>query len=273
MNLLSSAKINLNLKIAPVLSGNLHELVSDIIPIGIFDKIEILENNENIIKYDKEELNDTFTTVHKALQLIKKSNPTFDKKFIINISKNIPIQSGLGGGSSNAGTVISYLCKEYELNIPSFGEIAQSIGSDVPFFVQGCAARVEGIGQKITQLDSIPNMDLLIAVPKFGLSTKDVFNEFDKLEVVDSPKYQWSQIDIFNDLFYSASQIQPEILEIKKSLENKLNERFHMSGSGSSLFAIIDDPAKHGDLQVENLNLKSLYITKKIDCSFSQNDD
>ena len=73
MNLLSSAKINLNLKIAPVLSGNLHELVTDIIPIGIFDKIEILENNENIIKYDKEELNDTFTTVHKALQLIKKS--------------------------------------------------------------------------------------------------------------------------------------------------------------------------------------------------------
>ena len=180
MKLLSSAKINLNLKILGVTQDNLHELISDIIPIGIFDEIEILENNKNIIEFDKKELNGVQTTVHKSLELIKKFNPNFDKKFKINILKNIPMEAGLGGSSSDAGTILSYLCKEYELNIPSFGEIAQSIGSDVPFFVQGCAARVEGIGQKITQLDSIPNMDLLIAVPKFGLSTKDVFNEFDK---------------------------------------------------------------------------------------------
>ena len=57
MKLLSSAKINLNLKILGVTQDNLHELVSDIIPIGIFDEIEILENNKNIIEFDKKELN------------------------------------------------------------------------------------------------------------------------------------------------------------------------------------------------------------------------
>ena len=273
MKLLSSAKINLNLKILGVTQDNLHELVSDIIPIGIFDEIEILENNKNIIEFDKKELNGVQTTVHKSLELIKKFNPNFDKKFKINILKNIPMEAGLGGSSSDAGTILSYLCKEYELNVPPYTEIAHFIGSDVPFFVYGSAAKVEGIGDKITPLKGITNMDLLITVPKFSLGTKDVFNQYDKLNERDTFKYQWKQIDIYNDLFDAAALVQPEIVDIKNDLETKLNEKFYMTGSGSSLFAIIDDPTKYKELSAENFNLKSIYITKKIDCSFSQNDD
>ena len=273
MKLLSSAKINLNLKISSATVGNLHELISDIIPIDIFDEIEIVENRNNIIEYDKEELNTIHTTVHKAFELIEKFNPSFDKKFKINISKNIPIEAGLGGSSSNAGTVISYLCKEYELNVPSYIEIAHFIGSDVPFFVHGSAAKVEGIGEKITPLSGLPSMNLLVAVPKFGLSTKEVFNQFDKLKEIDTSKDQWNQIDIFNDLFDAATHLQPEIIDIKNHLETELNQKFYMSGSGSSLFAILDDKAIYNELDSENFNLQSMYITKKIDCSFSQNDD
>ena len=234
---------------------------------------EIEENKKNSIEYDKKELNTVHTTVHKAFELIEKCNPNFDKKFNINISKNIPIEAGLGGSSSNAGTVISYLCREYELNVPSYTEIAHYIGSDVPFFVHGSAAKVEGVGERITALNGIPNMNLIVAVPKFGLSTKEVFNQYDKLKVIDTPKDKWNQIDIFNDLFYAASYLQPEIIDIKNHLETELNETFYMSGSGSSLFAIFDDEAIHNELDSENFNLQSIYITKKIDCSFSQNDD
>lgn len=273
MKLLSSAKINLNLKISLVNVGNLHELISDIIPIDIFDEMEIMENNHNSIKYDKEELNTIHTTVHKAFELIEKFNPNFDKKFKINISKNIPIKAGLGGSSSNAGTIISYLCKEYELNVPSYTEIAHYIGSDVPFFVHGSAAKIEGIGERITPLSGLPSMNLLVAVPKFGLSTKEVFNQYDMLKEIDTPKDQWNQIAIFNDLFDAASQLQPEIIDIKNHLETELNQKFYMSGSGSSLFAIIDDVSNYSEVDPENFNLQSMYITKKIDCSFSQNDD
>ena len=273
MKLLSSAKINLNLAILPANDSDLHELISDIIPVDIFDEIEIEENKKNSIEYDKKELNTVHTTVHKALELIKKCNPNFDKQFKINISKNIPIEAGLGGSSSNAGTVISYLCREYELNVPSYTEIAHYIGSDVPFFVHGSAAKVEGIGERITPLNAIPNMNLIVAVPKFGLSTKEVFNQYDKLKLIDTPKDKWNQIDIFNDLFYAASYLRPEIIDIKNHLETELNETFYMSGSGSSLFAIFDDEAIHNELDSENFNLQSTYITKKIDCSFSQNDD
>ena len=116
-------------------------------------------------------------------------------------------------------------------------------------------------------------MDLLITVPKFSLGTKDVFNQYDKLNERDTFKYQWNQIDIYNDLFDAAALVQPEIVDIRNDLETKLNEKFYMTGSGSSLFAIIDDPAKYKELSAENFNLQSIYITKKIDCSFSQNDD
>ena len=91
------------------------------------------------------------------------------------------MEAGLGGSSSDAGTIISYLCKEYELNVPPYTEIAHFIGSDVPFFVYGSAAKVEGIGDKITPLKGITHLALLIPVPKFSLGTKDVFNQYDKL--------------------------------------------------------------------------------------------
>jgi 4-diphosphocytidyl-2C-methyl-D-erythritol kinase len=116
-------------------------------------------------------------------------------------------------------------------------------------------------------------MNLLVAVPKFGLSTKEVFNQYDKLKEIDTSKDQWNQIDIFNDLFDAATHLQPEIIDIKNHLETELNQKFYMSGSGSSLFAILDDKAIYNELDSENFNLQSMYITKKIDCSFSQNDD
>ena len=116
-------------------------------------------------------------------------------------------------------------------------------------------------------------MSLLVAVPKFGLSTKEVFNQYDKLSEIDTSRDQWNQIDIFNDLFNAAAHLQPEIIDIKNHLETELNQKFYMSGSGSSLFAIIDDEAIHNELDSENFNLQSMYISKKIDCSFSQNDD
>ena len=80
MKLLSSAKINLNLAILPANDSDLHELISDIIPVDIFDEIEIEENKKNSIEYDKKKLNTVHTTVHKAFELIKKCNPNFERR-------------------------------------------------------------------------------------------------------------------------------------------------------------------------------------------------
>ena len=83
MKLKTSAKINLNLEIFSEKLENLHKLSSVMIPIDIYDNIEIEESIRETIKFSDENLNTIESTIHKALNLIRKSNPSFDKNFDI----------------------------------------------------------------------------------------------------------------------------------------------------------------------------------------------
>ena len=132
---------------------SLHKLSSLMIPIDLYDDIEIEESISENIKFSDGNLNNIESTIHKALKLIRKNNPSFDKSFDIYIDKKIPYNSGLGGGSSDAGALIRYLCDNYELDLPSNLEIVREVGSDVPFFVQGVSAVIKGIGEIVEPLD------------------------------------------------------------------------------------------------------------------------
>ena len=147
MKLRTSAKLNLNLEIFSEKRDSLHKLSSLMIPVDIYDNIEIEESISDTINFSDENLNLIESTIHKALKLIRKNNPSFDKSFDIYIDKKIPYNSGLGGGSSDAGAVIRYLCDNYELDLPSNLEIVREVGSDVPFFLQGVSAVIQGIGE------------------------------------------------------------------------------------------------------------------------------
>ena len=249
---------------------NLHKLSSLMIPIDLFDNIEIEESRSDTIKYSDENLNTIESTIHKALKLIRKNNPSFDRSFDIYIDKKIPYNSGLGGGSSDAGAVIRYLCDNYELDLPSNLDIVREVGSDVPFFVQGVSAVIKGIGEIVEPLDLNTDLDLLIAVPKVGLSTKEVFNTFDTLNSKNRDTDNWNTIDIFNDLWPAATEVFPELVSLRDSLQEKYQNKFFMSGSGSSFFSIIE---AREELKPENVNFSFIQYCKKIDCSLYQNDD
>ena len=270
MKLRTSAKINLNLEILSEKQDNLHKLSSLMIPIDIYDDIEIKESVSETIKFSDENLNTIESTIHKALKLVRKNNPSFDKSFDIYIDKKIPYNSGLGGGSSDAGAVIRYLCDNYELDLPSNLDIVREVGSDVPFFVQGVSAVIKGIGEIVETLDLNTDIDLLIAVPKVGLSTKEVFNTFDSLDSKNRDTDAWNKIEIFNDLWPAATEIYPELVSLRKSLQEKYKSKFFMSGSGSSFFSIIQE---REELKLENVNFSFIQYCKKIDCSLYQNDD
>ena len=214
MKLRTSAKINLNLEIFSEKQDNLHKLSSLMIPVDIYDYIEIKESVNETIKFSDENLNSIESTIHKALKLIRKNNPSFDKSFDIYIDKKIPYNSGLGGGSSDAGAVIRSLCDIYELDLPSNLEIVREVGSDVPFFIQGVSAVIQGIGEVVEPLDLNTDIDLLIAVPKVGLSTKDVFNSFDTLDSKNRDTDTWKTIEIFNDLWPAATVVYLSLIHI-----------------------------------------------------------
>ena len=270
MKLKTSAKINLNLEIFSEKQDNLHKLSSLMIPIDIFDYIEIEESVTESIKFSDENLNTIESTIHKALKLIRKNNPSFDKRFDIFIDKKIPFNSGLGGGSSDAGAVIRYLCDNYELDLPSNLEIVREVGSDVPFFVHGVSAEIQGIGEILKPLDLNTQLDLLIAVPNVGLSTKEVFNSFDTLDSKNRDADTWNVIEIFNDLWPAATMVYPELVFLREALQEKFHNKFFMSGSGSSFFSIIE---ARQELKPEYESFSFIKYCKKIDCSLSQNDD
>ena len=111
MKFLSSAKINLNLEVNSETKDGLHTLTSYLIPIDFYDVIEINEideKNDKIIFTPDIELKGK-STIEKSLDLLRESN-SFGKYFEVKVTKNIPIEGGLGGGSSNAGSIIKYIC-------------------------------------------------------------------------------------------------------------------------------------------------------------------
>ena len=272
MRLLTSAKINLNLKVSELQNSGLHFLDSDMIPIDIYDEISINEAEEDKILFSIEPLNNEYTTVHKALALLRKINSSFKQQFVISIEKNIPLQSGLGGGSSDAGALLKYLVDTYQLEEPSMLEIATEVGSDVPFFYNGASSKVQGIGDVLKPFnsDTLNNVQVIIAVPNIHLSTGAVFNKFDELETKSTQKHEFNNIEIFNDLWEASSELSLDLKKIKNELENVFQNKFFMSGSGPTLFSLFDSQIENNFTNYSNDNLRFFKVCKKIECSLSQ---
>ena len=272
MRLITSAKINLNLKVSEQQISGLHFLDSDMIPIDIYDEISINEAEEDKILFSIEPLNDEYTTVHKALALLRKINSSFKQQFVISVEKNIPLQSGLGGGSSDAGALLKYLVDTYQLEEPSMLEIATEVGSDVPFFYNGASSKVQGIGDVLKPFnsDTLNNVQVIIAVPNIHLSTGAVFNKFDELETKSTQKHEFNNIEIFNDLWEASSELSLDLKKIKNELENVFQNKFFMSGSGPTLFSLFYSQVENNFTNYSNNNLRYFKVCKKIECSLSQ---
>ena len=272
MRLLTSAKINLNLKVSQQQNSGLHFLDSDMIPIDIYDEISINEAEEDKILFSIEPLNNEYTTVHKALALLRKINSSFKQQFVISVEKNIPLQSGLGGGSSDAGALLKYLVDTYQLEEPSMLEIATEVGSDVPFFYNGASSKVQGIGDVLKPFnsDNLNNVEIILAVPNIHLSTGAVFSKFDELETKSTQKHEFNNIEIFNDLWEASSELSEDLKKIKNELEYDFQNKFFMSGSGPTLFSLFDSQIENNFTNYSNNNLRFFKVCKKIECSLSQ---
>ncbi len=182
----SFAKINLYLKITGKRTDGYHLLDSLMILVDIFDEIEIEKSDdlELIIKSS----DDAFlqqdwrqNIVIKAVNLLA-AEFNFEPKIKITLTKNIPVAAGLGGGSSNAASIMLLLNYFYQLglNQKQLLELGLKIGADVPFFLDALVNKkpvfVSGIGEVLKDFEGvIPNWHLLIVNPKKPLSTKEVF--------------------------------------------------------------------------------------------------
>ena len=245
----SWAKVNLSLNVIRRLPSNYHKIESLITFVQFSDEIKIksIDEAKHKISFSGKFSKGigTNNTVIKLLNLLEKKKLIKNKKFEIKITKNIPQKSGMGGGSMNAACILRYLIKKKIINISAkkVKEIAYEVGADVVLGLEKKNSILLKNG-KTVRLTNKLNFYVLIAMPKFGCSTKNIFSRVMKFS---KPVYfkrnkaffkinniVQSKNDLENIVFKKYSKIK----NLKNFLSSLPNSAFaRMTGSGSAVVA------------------------------------
>lgn len=260
VELLSPAKINLYLNIVGKYPGGYHRLETVVERISLFDKLEITINSRPVINIssNNKKLETKENLCYKAAELIKKE---FGLPFGFNIylEKNIPIGAGLGGGSSNAASLLLGIKSLANLNFSreKLYEIGEKLGSDVNFFLSDSKfAFLTGRGQKVEPLFSKIKLNHFIVWPKVFVSTKKVYENNKRylpagrqeltrfFSSVNILKYSLKNADcsflkkgVYNCLEKSAFALYEKLARVKAVL-NKGKMVALMTGSGGAFYTI-----------------------------------
>ena len=179
----------------------------------------------------------------------------------IELKKEIPMGAGLGGGSSDAASTLIGLNALWNLQLDKkvLANLGLQLGADVPFFIYGQNAFVEGIGEKIQEI-KLDNRDFLVIFPKQGIATASIFQDPEltrdhaQITMESFLASPWS--DLSNDCQAVAMRICPEVKQALDWISQAIPGSMpRMSGSGSSVFAVLDpktNPAKLANL-LQNL--------------------
>ena len=252
------AKINLGLHIHKKREDGFHELETILQMVTWFDELQLEGTCEKVELFcDTPEIpNDETNLVVKAARLLQKHFPGRCAGVNITLKKSIPSGAGLGGGSGNAAGVLLALNHLWDLKISRENLIALSgeLGSDVPFFLISPCAIGTGKGEILEPIKNPINLYVLMIYPNLPLSTPWVYGNL-KLKLTKHKnnisiltnflmRSDFAQLGagLYNDLEPIVFKRYPEILEIKNELLRSGAGGALLSGSGSTVFGIFDNP-------------------------------
>ena len=263
MKLKSFAKINLFLEVIGKYENNFHMINSIVSRIDLFDEVEIKESEELAVSFkgpfasfiDNNNINYLF-------QILKEEHLMSQTGFTVTVDKNIPVGSGLGGGSSNVAVILNYLENKSYINKEKKLLISRKLGSDIEFFLENDPALLSSRGKVNSRFKILSNKFILLVYPQKFLSTKEVYSKckiIDKKSVFDFGKKNLSLDEIMrntsNSLEESAINICKEINEIKNIfLTDKQSQYARMSGSGSSYYGIYESEKDAKNAEKDLLN-------------------
>lgn len=194
---------------------------------------------------------DESNLVIKALSVFRRET-RMTTPLAIHLEKNVPHGAGLGGGSSDAAATLRALDRIHGtgLSHEKLCKMAAEIGSDIPFFLGGSVARVGGRGERVAVAPDLPRIPVLLLKPSFGVSTPEAYRHWaDSKELpgisYGSQRFDWGEL--VNDLERPVFQKHLFLGEMKKWLLGRKGVAGAlMSGSGSTMFAVLDD-LKHAE--------------------------
>lgn len=244
-NVLAPAKLNLFLHITGRRDDGYHLLQSVFMLIDWCDTLHFDVRDDGVI--EREDLNVPLPAddlVMRAAQSLQRASGTHLGAHIA-IEKHIPAQAGMGGGSSDAATTLLALNRLWGLNWPlsKLMPLGLALGADVPFFLGGHNAWVEGIGEKMTPI-AVPPARFAVVKPHAGLETAKIFRSPELQRATETATMPVFAVNPYgfgrNDLQPVAQALCPEMTEALEWLGSfGLSPR--MTGSGSAVFAKIDD--------------------------------
>jgi 4-diphosphocytidyl-2-C-methyl-D-erythritol kinase len=173
----------------------------------------------------------------------------------IELRKGIPVAAGLGGGSADAAAVLRGLNLLWDtgFSICELQEIGQNIGADVPFCIAGGTALAEGYGEILSPLQPVPKMWMVLYKPGFGVSTAEVYNAHDRMDIKSRHDTQVVLLaiekndinaiiaGIGNALQQTTTVLYPQVEGIISALLERETVKVFMCGSGPTVCAVFTD--------------------------------
>lgn len=259
MKIKAYGKVNISLDVVGKREDGYHLLSMIMQNIDLYDEIEVekqqcgitLECNKSYVPVDNRNL------AYKAAEIFKERYDIVDG-VKINIEKNIPVSAGLAGGSTDAAAVLKVMNKLFNVNATEeeLMELGLKLGADIPYCIHGGTALCEGIGEIITPIKPFRDKIVVLVKPAFGVSTKEVYKNFNLEKVKQHPKTAEIINAIENDdLNFVASNMKNLLENVtlrKHKILIKIKEEMNacgainsmMSGSGPTVFAFFDDMLK-----------------------------
>ena len=262
------AKINLGLNVVEKRPDGYHNLQTVFYPVPIKDVLEVVPMSEDAHSDMDCDLTVTNIPIEgdirrnlvvRAYDLLKQDFPTLPR-VRVRLEKNIPTQAGMGGGSSDCAYRIRVLNALFGVNLSAaqMASYAAQLGADCAFFVYAAPCYAEGIGEKLQALSIPGSVYVLMAKPPVAVSTKEVYQAYDKLleedppELADIEKVK-SAIEkgdapalascLYNALALVTEPLHPEIVHLREEILKEGAKGALMSGSGPSVFGLYDDLA------------------------------
>ncbi len=252
------AKINLFLRVTGRRGDGFHELDSVFMPVSLADEIRLeiraADDPSVVVSCNLPEL------ARSGNNLAARAARSFMREFdlvgevLIDLQKHIPVGAGLGGGSSDAATILCMMAAAAQLSDEAASRlhrIALSLGADVPFFLDPRPSRVTGIGERIVALEGVPRLPIVIVVPPFEVSTAAIFRALEPAGwsgaapdgCIESIRRGAISPDLLvNDLAAVAIALFPEIRRLKGLHEDSGARAAQMSGSGGAVFGVFASP-------------------------------
>jgi len=246
------AKLNLHLRVLGRRPDGFHDISTRMVPLDFGDELEVEHmDGPDGISFTCSDASlpvDESNLVLKAVRALQRATPV-PGQWRIHLEKKTPSGAGLGGGSSDAASVLTAINEKlgHPLSLDALGSVAAEVGSDVPFFLHRSVCDATGRGEHVTPVPFPWRLRFLLIKPSFGIPTPWAYQRWASSRELQGVRYEpqicpWGEM--VNDLERPVFEKHLHLACLKMwLLEQPQVASALMSGSGATMFAVLKDAA------------------------------